>query len=119
MPAPCLKQCRDRLRGHDELLHTLSMGRELTIDHCSLAIVHLRDFFATESWSAPVPRIGTLTLVGPPLGFLPYPRDDRFPRSPCPLSFFPLAFFSSLTRIDNHLYCQTIAKFFLDKKYPF
>jgi hypothetical protein len=34
------------------------------------------------SWSAPVPRIGTLTLMGPPLGFLPYHRNDRFPRSP-------------------------------------
>ena len=33
------------------------------------------------SWSAPVPRIGTLTLVGPPLEFLPSHRDDRFPRS--------------------------------------
>ena len=30
----------------------------------------------------PVLRIGTLTLVGPPLGFLPYRRNDRFPRSP-------------------------------------
>jgi len=29
-----------------------------------------------------VPRIGTLTLVGPPLGFLPSHQDDRFPRSP-------------------------------------
>jgi hypothetical protein len=28
-----------------------------------------------------VPRIGTLILVGPPLEFLPYHRDDRFPRS--------------------------------------
>jgi hypothetical protein len=26
-------------------------------------------------------RIGTLILVGPPLEFLPYHRDDRFPRS--------------------------------------
>jgi hypothetical protein len=30
---------------------------------------------------APVPRIGTLTLVGPPLEFLPSHRDDRFPGS--------------------------------------
>jgi hypothetical protein len=28
-----------------------------------------------------VPRIGTLTLVGPPFEFLPYHRNDRFPRS--------------------------------------
>jgi hypothetical protein len=28
-----------------------------------------------------VPRIGTLTLVGSPLEFLPYHRDDRIPRS--------------------------------------
>ena len=42
---------------------------------------HYRDFNTTTSWSATVPRIGTLTLVGPPLGFLPYHRNDRFPRS--------------------------------------
>jgi hypothetical protein len=42
---------------------------------------HYRDFFTITSWSAPVPRIGTLTLMGPPLEFLPYHRDDRFPRS--------------------------------------
>jgi len=30
---------------------------------------------------APVLLIGTLTLVGPPLGFLPYHQNDRFPRS--------------------------------------
>jgi len=30
---------------------------------------------------APVPRIGTLTLVGPPLELLPYHRSDRFPGS--------------------------------------
>ena len=30
---------------------------------------------------APVPRIGTLTLVGPPLKFLPCHRSDRFPGS--------------------------------------
>ena len=28
-----------------------------------------------------MPRIGTLILVGPPLEFLPYHRNDRFPRS--------------------------------------
>ncbi len=28
-----------------------------------------------------MPRIGTLILVGLPLGFLPWHRDDRFPRS--------------------------------------
>ncbi len=42
---------------------------------------HYRDFNATASWSAPVLRIGTLTLMGPPLEFLPYYRNDRFPRS--------------------------------------
>ena len=42
---------------------------------------HYRDLNTTASWSAPVSRIGTLTLVGPPLGFLPYHRNDRFPRS--------------------------------------
>ncbi len=32
---------------------------------------HYRHFFATTSQSAPVPRIGTLVLVGLPLGLLP------------------------------------------------
>ena len=32
---------------------------------------HYRDFITTTSWSAPVPRIGTLVLGGPPLEFLP------------------------------------------------
>jgi len=41
----------------------------------------LRGFFTTMGWSAPVLRIGTLTLVGPPLEFLPYHRSDRFPGS--------------------------------------
>ena len=44
--------------------------------------LHYRDFYTTTSWSAPVPRIGTLTLMGLPLEFLPYHRNDRFPRSP-------------------------------------
>ena len=35
----------------------------------------------TTDCSAPVLRIGTLILMGPPLGFLPYHRSDRFPRS--------------------------------------
>jgi hypothetical protein len=33
--------------------------------------LHYRDFNTTTSCSVPVPRIGTLTLVGSPLGFLP------------------------------------------------
>jgi len=33
--------------------------------------LYYRDFNATTSWSATVFRIGTLTLVGPPLAFLP------------------------------------------------
>ena len=37
---------------------------------------HYRDFNATMGQSAPVPRIGTLALVGPPLGFLPSHRND-------------------------------------------
>ena len=36
----------------------------------SLHLYH-RDFNITTSWSAPVSRLGTLTLVGPPLGLLP------------------------------------------------
>ena len=32
---------------------------------------HYRIFNTNTGWSAPVPRIGTLTLVGPPLAFLP------------------------------------------------
>ncbi len=43
--------------------------------------LHYRGFIATTSCSAPVPRIGTLMLVGSPLAFLPYHQDDRFPRS--------------------------------------
>jgi hypothetical protein len=42
---------------------------------------HYRTFLATTDDSAPVSRIGTLTLVGPPLAFLPWHRDDRFSRS--------------------------------------
>jgi len=42
---------------------------------------HYRNFITTTGWSVPVPRLGTLTLVRPPLEFLPSHRDDRFPRS--------------------------------------
>ena len=42
---------------------------------------HYRHFHATTSPSAPVPRIGTRALVGPPLGLLPSHRGDRFPGS--------------------------------------
>ena len=42
---------------------------------------HYRHFLATTSPSAPVPRIGTLALVGLPLGLLPWHRGDRFPGS--------------------------------------
>src|SRR5439155_24621836 len=38
-------------------------------------------FVATTSPSAPPPRIGTLILMAPPLGFLPSHRGGRFPRS--------------------------------------
>ena len=40
----------------------------------------LPSFITTTGWSAPVFRIGTLILVGLPLEFLPYYRNDRFPR---------------------------------------
>src|SRR5262249_52121349 len=43
---------------------------------------HYRSFDANTSPSAPVPRIGTLALVGRPLGLLPWHRGDRFPGSP-------------------------------------
>src|SRR5262245_55806838 len=43
---------------------------------------HYRPFAAPTSPSAPVPRIGTLALVGRPLGLLPWHRGDRFPGSP-------------------------------------
>ena len=43
--------------------------------------LHYRDFITTTDCSAPVLRIGTLILMGPPLGFLPWHRNDRFPRS--------------------------------------
>jgi len=42
---------------------------------------HYRTFLPTTGCSAPVLRLGTLILVGPPLEFLPYHRNDRFPRS--------------------------------------
>ena len=42
---------------------------------------HYRHFHAPTSPSAPVPRIGTLALVGLPLGLLPWHRGDRFPGS--------------------------------------
>jgi hypothetical protein len=38
-------------------------------------------FIANTSRPAPVPGIGTLALVGPPLGHLPSHPDDRFPGS--------------------------------------
>src|SRR5712691_2051967 len=41
----------------------------------------IADFLATTSCSLPLPRLGTLILVGPPLGFLPLHRGTRFPRS--------------------------------------
>ena len=43
--------------------------------------LHYRDFITTTGCSAPVLRIVTLILMGPPLGFLPYHRNDKFPRS--------------------------------------
>jgi hypothetical protein len=42
---------------------------------------HYRTFGTTTRDSAPVPRIGTLALVGRPLERLPCHRGDRFPRS--------------------------------------
>jgi hypothetical protein len=42
---------------------------------------HYRTFLTITGDSAPVPRIGTLTLVGLPLAFLPSHRGDRFSRS--------------------------------------
>ena len=43
--------------------------------------LHYTAFLTTTGHSAPVPRIGTLVLVGLPLGRLPSYRDDRFPGS--------------------------------------
>jgi hypothetical protein len=42
---------------------------------------HYRTFLTPTRDSAPVPRIGTLALVGCPLERLPCHRGDRFPRS--------------------------------------
>ena len=47
--------------------------------HAPSLHAHYRHFLATTSPSAPVPRIGTQALVGPPLGLLPSHRGDRFP----------------------------------------
>ena len=41
----------------------------------------LQAFIATTGHSAPVPSIGTLVLVGLPLGRLPLHLGDRFPGS--------------------------------------
>jgi len=41
---------------------------------------HYRTFIAIAGHSAPVPGIGTLVLVGLPLGRLPSHPGDRFPR---------------------------------------
>ena len=38
--------------------------------------LYYRDFNITTNWSAPVLRLGTLILMGLPLGLLPYPRND-------------------------------------------
>jgi hypothetical protein len=42
---------------------------------------HYNTFNTTTDDSAPVIRIGTLILVGSPLGFLPWQRNDRFSSS--------------------------------------
>ena len=42
---------------------------------------HYRIFSTTTGCSAPVPCIGTQTLVGPPLASLPWHHGDRFSRS--------------------------------------
>src|SRR6516164_6683816 len=41
----------------------------------------LPGFVTNTDPTAPSPRIGTLPLVGRPLGVLPWHRGDRFPRS--------------------------------------
>jgi hypothetical protein len=43
--------------------------------------LHYTAFFTTTGHSVPVPRIGTLALVGSPLELLPWHRDDRFSSS--------------------------------------
>ena len=40
---------------------------------------HYRDFFTTTSWSVPVLRIGTLTLVGLPLRVSPFASERQVP----------------------------------------
>jgi hypothetical protein len=41
--------------------------------------LHYRDFNTTTSWSAPVLRIGTLTLVGPPIWVSPLSSERQVP----------------------------------------
>src|SRR5262245_4045919 len=54
----------------------------LTLDTVTPSLQpHDRAFLATTGDAVPVPRLGTLTLMGPPLAFLPWHRGDRFPRS--------------------------------------
>ena len=58
------------------------VGRRVKLDDPTPSLhPHYRDFIAITGYSVPVPRLGTLNLVGPPLGFLSYHRNDRFPRS--------------------------------------
>jgi hypothetical protein len=51
------------------------------VDAAPLLHTHYGCFITNTSCSAPVPRIGTLILMGPPFELLPSHRDDRFPRS--------------------------------------
>ena len=50
-------------------------------DTAPLLHFHYRSFNAHTGCSVPIRRIGTLILVGLPLGFLPLHRRRRFPRS--------------------------------------
>jgi hypothetical protein len=58
------------------------VDHSLKLNHVAPSLQpHYRAFLTTTRDSAPVPRLGTLALVGQPLELLPSHRGDRFPRS--------------------------------------
>ncbi len=80
-PRPPVWKYRTALPCLNQLLPFL-VGSLLKLNDSAPSLQsHYRTFIATTGRSAPVLRIGTLTLVGLPLGLLPLHRSDRFPRS--------------------------------------
>jgi len=67
---------------HSPRLFPFQVDRFMRLNSAApLLQFHYRPFIAHTGSSAPVPRIGTLTLAGPLLALLPLHRGDRFPSS--------------------------------------